>query len=162
MNTIIKLLNNKWFYISVILILLFVLFSGIREPRTLVTTITKTDTVYINRPYKKIVIKEIIKPQKVYVYKRDTVFREKIIHDTLFTALLLKDNKAKIHTLTPLGIPNINEYTLPDFNALTIDYKGRLDIKPTKHPNRKRTWNTIKHVGIFVGGVLIGSQLNKS
>lgn len=157
-----QLLNNKWFYVSIIIILLFVLFSGInRTPEYITTTVTKTDTVYINKPYKEIVLKEIVKPKTVYVYKTDTIFREKIIHDTLFIGLELTKQKADIHTLTPIGTSFVNEYKIPDFKSLSIDYKGNLQIEPIKHPNRKKTWRTIGDISIFIGGVLIGNQLAK-
>lgn len=155
-----KLLNNKWFYIAVILILLFLLFSGFgRQSKTLITTITKTDTVFVNKPYKQLVIKEVIKPKKVYVYKTDTIYRERIIRDKLIVGLQLRKNSAELHTLTPDGIPNINQYLLPEFEQISIDHKGNLQIQPVKHPNRKRNLQILKNVGIFVGGVLIGVKI---
>lgn len=162
MITLAKLLNNKWFYISVILILLFLLFTGFgRQPKTLITTITKTDTIYVDKPYKEIVIKEVVKPKNVYVYKTDTIFREKIIRDTLFVGLDLTKRRAKIHTLAPNGTPYLNEYPLMEYERLYIDYEGNLQIQPIKYPNRKRNLKILKDVGIFVGGVLIGGQLQK-
>ena len=155
-------IHHKWIYRGVIAILLYLLFTAYRRPPKMITTTqTKTDTIYVDRPYKEIVIKEVIKPQKVYVYKRDTVFREKIIKDTLFTGLSLTNEKASIHSITPMGITNINTYDLPPFESLTIDYEGKLAITPKKEKKGKKTWNTIKYVGIFIGGVFIGSKLNK-
>ncbi|WP_438712312.1 hypothetical protein ACSTS3_07980 [Aquimarina muelleri] len=127
------------------------------------STTTKTDTIFIDKPYKVVTIKKevIEKPVKVYVYKTDTVFRKNMENDTLISSIQIGKKKAQIHTLTPDGIPTINEYLLPPFKSLTMDYKGNLQINPIKHPKRKKTLHTIGAITLFVGGVFLGAQLDK-
>lgn len=121
----------------------------------------QTDTIYVNRPYKEIVIKEveIEKPVTVYVYKTDTVYRERIEKDTLITSIELTPKLAKIHTITPAGLPMINEYPLPEYRKIKIDHEGNMKVKRKKR--HKRFWRRMERVGIFIGGVFLGSKLSK-
>lgn len=123
----------------------------------------QTDTIYIDRPYKVIEIqKEVIeKPVKVFVYKTDTIYRKQLEKDTLLSAVKLTPKKAIIHTLTPQGIPHINQYTMPPFSSLTLTHKGKLQIIPEKHPRRKKTLRTIGAITIFATGVFLGTQIHK-
>ena len=121
----------------------------------------QTDTIYVNRPYKEIVIKEveIEKPVKVYVYKTDTVYRERIEKDTLITSIELTPKLAKIHTITPKGLPMINEYPLPEYREIKIDHEGNMQVKRKK--KRRKFWRGVERIGIFVGGVVLGNRLLK-
>tara|TARA_B110000211_G_C14080885_1_gene554450 strand:+ start:2080 stop:2451 length:372 start_codon:yes stop_codon:yes gene_type:complete len=100
------------------------------------TEVIQTDTIYINRPYKEVIIKEVIKPQKIYIHKTDTLIRERLIHDTLFLAMELNKNILKIHIITPEGIPIIKQHQLPDFQSLNLDHKGNIEIKLKKNQER--------------------------
>lgn len=121
----------------------------------------KPDTVFVDRPYKEIVIKEVEKevPKTVVVYKIDTVYREQIEKDTLITAVEITEEIAKIHTITPKGIPLIQEYPMPEFKHIQIDHEGNTKIKRKK--NRKRLKNTLRTIAasaIFVGGFYLGAR----
>ena len=120
--------------------------------------VIKTDTIYVNRPYQEIVIKEVIKPNKVNIYKTDTLIREKLIHDTLFLAMELNQNTAKIHIITPEGIPMIKQHQLPKFESLKLDHQGNLEMKP-KRKSRKKLWRNLERIGIAIGGFYLGSKL---
>jgi hypothetical protein len=122
------------------------------------TEVLKTDTIYVNRPYKETVIKEILKPHKVYIHKTDTLIREKLIHDTLFLGLELHENIAKIHTITPEGLPIIKQHRFPEFKSLKLDHKGNLEIKP-KRKSRKKLWRNLERIGIAVGAFYIGQHI---
>jgi len=76
-------------------------------------TIT-TDTIFIKKAYKQLVIKLVFKelPSKFYIYKRNTFFRKKIVRDTLITGIEIISNIAKIHTIRPISFPLINEFPL--------------------------------------------------
>jgi len=123
--------------------------------------VVKTDTIYVKKPYKEIVIKEVEveKPVKVYVYKTDTVYRERIERDTLITSIEITPKVAKIHTITPAGLPMISEYPLPEFKEIKIDHKGNMKVKRKKR--RRKFWRTMERVGLFVGGMIIGRNLSK-
>lgn len=120
--------------------------------------VIKTDTIYINKPYEKIVVREIVKPHKIYIYKTDTLIREKLIHDTLFLALELTENTAQIHTLTPNGTPIIKQHQIPDFESLKLDHQGNLEFKP-KRKSRKKLWRNLERITIAVGAFYLGRKL---
>ncbi len=122
---------------------------------------TTTDTVFVDRPYEKVVIKkiEVVKPVKVYIYERDTVYRQKIERDTLITALELSPKLAKIHTITPMGLPLVRAYPIQEFKQIDIDHKGSTKIKKAKHPRRKKVLKVLVKAGVFIGGVFVGSRL---
>lgn len=129
-------------------------------PKYEVLEVVKTDTIYVNKPYKEIVIKEVVKPHEIHIYKVDTLIREKLIHDTLFLGLELKNNIAKVHTITPNGKPIIKQHTLPDFKSLKLNYEGDLDIKP-KRKSKQKLWRNLERVGIAIGAFYLGSKLNQ-
>jgi hypothetical protein len=152
----------KPFFIGVAMTLLvrFILFTkGCYFQDEIIAT--TTDTVFVNRPYKEVVIKEVLKPQTVYVYRTDTVIRKIIERDTLISSLELTPRLARIHTITPKGVPMIKEYKLPDFRSLSIDHEGKMGIKKVKHPKRHKLLKTLGKVGIFAGGFFVGHELAK-
>jgi len=120
----------------------------------------RTDTVYVDKPYKEIVIKEVEveKPVKVYVYKTDTVYRDRIERDKLITSVELTPKLAKIHTITPEGLPLIAEYPLPEYKDIKIDHEGNMEVKRKRR--RRKFWRRMGRVGIFVGGIVWGSKLS--
>ncbi len=122
--------------------------------------VIKTDTINVNKPYKEIVIKEVIKPHKIYIHKTDTLIREKLIHDTLFLAMELDQNTAKIHIITPEGIPMIKQHQLPEFQYLKLDHEGNLEIKP-KRKSRKKLWRNLERIGIGITTFYIGWKIKK-
>ncbi len=115
-----------------------------------------TDTIYVDRPYKEIVIQKIEVPKKVFVYKTDTVFRKQIEKDTLITALEITPTIAKIHTITPKGLPIVQEYPLPEYRELKINPRGYLQMKKKKH---KKFWKRTGQVGIFIGGFITANLI---
>ena len=119
--------------------------------------VVKTDTIYVKKPYKEIVIKEveIEKPVKVFVYKSDTVYRQKLENDTLISVVQIEPRKATIHTITPKGIPLVKEFVLDDFKNLTIDHEGHLKQISKK---KKKRLKRIKMILLFLCGVIVGSE----
>ena len=120
--------------------------------------VINTDTIYVDKPYKEIIIKEVLKPHKIYIHKTDTLIRERLIRDTLFLAMELEQNIAKIHIITPEGIPIIKQHQLPDFESLKLDHEGNLEIKP-KRKSRKKLWRNLERIGIAIGGFYLGSKI---
>jgi hypothetical protein len=116
--------------------------------------VVKTDTVYVNRPYKEVVIKEveIEKPVKVYVYKTDTVYRKKLEKDTIISAIQIEPKKAIIHTITPTGIPLVKKYPIEAFKAITINHQG--DLKTEKKKRHKKFWRNLERSIFFICGIL--------
>lgn len=118
-----------------------------------------TDTVYVDKPYKEIILKEIEVPKNIYIYKTDTIFREKLINDTLIAGIEIDRKTASIHTITPKGLPLLKQYELQPFKNLEINHQGDLSFNP-KNQRRKRFWKNMERIGVFVGGVWIGSKLS--
>ena len=123
--------------------------------------VIKTDTVYVNKPYKEIVIKEveIEKPVKVLIYKTDTVFRQKLERDTLISGVKLNLDKATIHSITPNGVPLVKVYSLKQFSEAKIDHKGNLKVSRKKNRHKALRRNLNRAV-IFIGGFIIGRNFN--
>ena len=142
----------KYLFFGIALALLFGLFlseKGYFEKEIIITT---TDTIYIDRPYKIEVIKEVEVPVKVVVYQRDTIYREKLEKDTLITFLSISPKLAEIHTLTPTGKPSVAHYPIEDFTHLDINHKGKLKTK-----RKKQLWKNLERIGIFTCGVFVGN-----
>ncbi len=115
-----------------------------------------TDTVFVKKPYKEVEVKYIEKPKTVYIYKTDTLYREKLEKDTLIAAVELSSRMAKIHTITPSGLPIVREYALSDYREIKIDHEGNMEVKKN---HRKKFFRTLERVGIFAAGLFIGSRL---
>ncbi len=125
--------------------------------------VIKTDTIYVKKPYKEVVIKEIEiqKPVKVYVYKTDTLYRQKLEKDTLISAIQIELKKATIHTITPTGIPLVKQYPLDDFKDLTINHQG--DLKQSiKQKKMRRLRMSIERSVILAVGIFIGNKVFKT
>jgi len=122
---------------------------------------TTTDTIYVDKSYQEIVIKEVevIRPTTVYVYKTDTVFRQQLEKDTLISGIEITPKIAKVHTITPKGLPLVKEYPLLPYKHISLDYEGNMSIKQKKHPKRRKFFKQLGQIGIFIGGVLLGKEL---
>ena len=141
--------------ITVIWLWLFFLKSSITQYEQV--EVVKTDTVYLKKPYKEIIIKEVEveKPVKVFVYKTDTLYRQKLEKDTLISAIQIEPSLAIIHTITPKGIPLIKKYPLGDFKELTINHEG--DLRQTKKKKRKKLIRNIERIGIALCSFYLGT-----
>lgn len=123
--------------------------------------VVKTDTIYVKKPYKEVVLKEveIEKPVKVFVYKTDTLYRQKLEQDTLISAIHIEPKRATIHTITPKGIPLVKQYPLGEFKELTINHEG--DLKQIKKKKRrKRIWLIVKRCFYTLGAVYLVSNFS--
>ncbi len=141
--------------ITMIWLWLFFLKSSISEYSQV--EVIKTDTIYVNKPYKQVVIKEveIEKPVKIFVYKTDTLYRQKLEQDTLISAIQIEPKIATIHTITPTGIPLVKEYPLGNFKNLTINHEG--DFKQIRKKKRhKKMWRNSERIILIISGCLIG------
>lgn len=120
-------------------------------------TLTTTDTIYVDRPYKEIVIKEVEVevPVAVKVYKMDTLYRNQIEKDTLITSVEITPKLVHIHVLTPKGVPMIHHYNLEGYQSLKINHEGELLINESKRLKRLRC---IKNVGFLISGFIIGRR----
>ena len=158
MNISVKHIVSSFFsglvFAALLTILLF--FKGCFPQQPVV--LTQTDTVFINKPYKKLVIKTVEKPVKVFVYKTDTVFRKIIEKDTLITGVEFNQKMAKIHTITPKGLPLISEYPVLNYRSFAINHKGEIAFKKRKHSKRKKLLRILSHTAAFACGVWLAGK----
>tara|TARA_B110000211_G_C14045981_1_gene538969 strand:+ start:112 stop:330 length:219 start_codon:yes stop_codon:yes gene_type:complete len=70
----------------------------------------------------------------------------------------IDQNIARIHVITPEGIPIIKQHQLPEFESLKLDYEGNLEIKQ-KRKSRKKLWRNLERIGIAVSELYLGSNL---
>ncbi len=145
--------------ISMIWLLLFFLKSSITQYQHV--EVIKTDTIYVKKPYKQVVIKEveIEKPVKVFIYKTDTLYRQNLEKDTLISAIHIEPKIATVHTITPKGVPLVKEYPLNELKKLTINHEG--DLKQTEKKKRKKLFRNIERVGIALTSFYLGSKLSR-
>jgi hypothetical protein len=120
----------------------------------------KTDTVYISKPYEVIKIEKeyIEKPIKVYVYKRDTVFRQQIEHSTIISAIDIKQTglfnpltTIKIDKIDTMGLLFRDEFVFKNPRQINIDYLGHLQVKE-KNFNRSKTLKIIGGIAVGIAG----------
>lgn len=150
----------KYFVFGVVgsLVMVYILFAKGCVSHNVPTTIVQTDTVYIDKPYNVIELKEIEKPIKVTIYKTDTIYHDQLIQDTLITFIEIQPKLAKVHTLTPQGLPLIKDYPLPlAFQKIQINHQGDLNITSKKIKHRK-FWRNAERIGLIVGGLWLGSK----
>jgi len=147
------------YFITGVLIPFFLSWSFIQDRfRSETSHNFQTDTIYVNKPYKEIEIKYVDKPVKIYIYKTDTLYRKQIEKDTLITSVEITPQLAKIHTITPQGLPMIKNYDIRDFKALKIDHEGNVSSK--KKRKHKKFFRTLERIALVLSGVLIGSKLH--
>ena len=151
----------KYFVFGVIgsLAIIYILFAKGCVSNNITTTIVQTDTVFIDKPYKVIELKEVEKPIKVTIYKTDTIYRDQLIQDTLITFIEIQPKLAKVHTLTPQGLPLIKDYPLPPtFQKIQINHQGDVNITSKKIKHQK-FWRNAERIGLVLGGVWLGNTI---
>lgn len=135
----------------------------------------KTDTVYVNKPYKVVEIKkEYIKvPYEVKVYLPDTALRNKLEKGDIITAVnytsggLFRKPKLVVDKINTKGIVFSSAFEAPkDLGSLTIDFNGNACIKPkSKFDKRVKIFGaTITSAGVayFAFKVIQTSIQNKN
>jgi hypothetical protein len=120
----------------------------------------KTDTVYVSKPYEVIKIEKeyIEKPIKVYVYKRDTLYRKQLENSTLISAIDIKQSglfnpltSIKIDKIDTLGLLFRDEFNFKNPRQITIDHLGNLQVKEKKM-NRSKTLKIIGGIAVGIAG----------
>lgn len=127
----------------------------------------KTDTVIISKPYEVIKIQKeyLEKPVKVYVYKRDTIFRKEKENSTIITAVNIKESgflkpitTIKIDKIDTMGILYRDEFRYLKPREIKIDHLGNLQIKQ-RHNITNRSLKIFGIVSISaIGGYFIYRQ----
>ena len=78
--------------------------------------------------------------------------------DTLITGVEFNQKMAKIHTITPKGLPLISEYPVLNYRSFAINHKGEIAFKKRKHPKRKKLLRILSHTAAFACGVWLAGK----
>lgn len=131
-----------------------------------------TDTVYVPVPYQDTVYVPVEKqtlPNKITIYKEDTVRRKRLEKDTLVTGIRIAPGKMEVEKLAPLGTTLVSEFKgIPEYATIAMDASGHVSI--TADPDAvkkakckrflKKAWNTAKTVGIVAAAIIIVKKVD--
>ncbi|MFI5140762.1 MAG: hypothetical protein ACHQII_00270 [Bacteroidia bacterium] len=161
---------KNWSVAAIISTLLFLLLfksCELRHAQSLAEQRRLPDTVFINKPYKVVVIKKeyIEKPVKVFVYLKDTTLRKEAEQSDIITAVHVKrknlfgnDDIIGIDRITPKGIILSSQYETPAFREIKIDMQGNMQVK-------KKRFTKLKKIGTIVlisaAGFIIGKEISQ-
>ena len=91
--------------------------------------VSKTDTVYSKQPYKIDTLKIKSPPEKVIIYKHDTLIRKVVERDTLILSIRNKKKRIEVDRISPNGLIQTEVHKLGFFNTYSINHKGNVKIK---------------------------------
>lgn len=94
-----------------------------------IVEVPKVDTVYAKQPYKIDTLKIKSPPEKVIIFKVDTVIRERVEKDTLILSIRNKRKKIEVDRIAPNGLIQTEVHKLGFLNTYSINHKGNVKIK---------------------------------
>jgi hypothetical protein len=140
------------------------------SPAQVYRNTVRTDTVFVAQiKHDTISIIEAVnrlKPERLTVYLRDTVYRERLIHDTIISGITETAGKLDISTIAPDGKEFTREFKLSDLptDTLKIDHRGNvkqtvnLDLPKPVKPNR---WRKLGNIGLMILSGVVGYGVHK-
>ena len=118
--------------------------------------IIKNDTLYINTPYKRDTIIKQTPPEKVIIYKTDTLLRKEVEKDTIILNVNKTPRFLNVTKIDTSGKIFKNYYRTPFMSTYKIDNDGRVKIKK---------YRLLKiGIGVAVGigaGLIIKNKIKK-
>lgn len=124
-------MTKKEFIISIIAAIFALLFA-FQTVKVKTVEVPKVDTVYSKQPYKIDTLKIKSPPEKVIIFKVDTVIRESIIRDTLILSIRNKQRRVEVDRIAPNGLIQTEIHKLGFLNTYSINHKGNVKIKRYK------------------------------
>lgn len=121
-------MTKKEFIISIIAGIFALLFAY-QTVKVKIVEVPKTDTIYSKQPYKIDTLKIKSPPEKVIIFKVDTVIRETIERDTLILSIRNKRKKVEVDRIAPNGLIQTEVHKLGFLNTYAINHKGNVKIK---------------------------------
>lgn len=91
--------------------------------------VIKTDTLYLEKYYKKDTIIKQTPPEKVIVYKTDTLLRKEVENDTIILNISKTQRFLSVTKIDTSGRVFQNYYKTPFLSTYRIDNEGRVKIK---------------------------------
>jgi hypothetical protein len=119
-------------------------------------TPAKPDTVRLQIPVERVVVKQVRVPERVTEYRRDTLWRERLCDTTLVAGITLKPGKVLVDKIDADGSVRRDLVRVPvELRYMAIDAHGNIEAKP-KRKFWRRTAKTIGTVGLVAVGIGIG------
>lgn len=158
-------INSFLIGITAAIVLLFFFRECSPSQPQLQRQLTKEDTIQKNKPARVIEAGQPLQPQKVFVYVRDTIWRNRSEKADIITGVKFKDNRVMIQRITPDALPLENSYIVPvSLPSMEIDQAGNLAFNDKKE-KRKKFWRKVGTGlavgGAFVAGAKAGYELSK-
>lgn len=123
-------MTKKEFIISAIAFVFALLFAyQTLNVKVKIVEVPKVDTVYAKQPYKIDTLKIKSPPEKVIIFKVDTVIRERVERDTLILSIRNKRKKIEVDRIAPNGLIQTEVHKLGFLNTYSINNKGNVKIK---------------------------------
>lgn len=116
-------------FILCIIAAVFAIAFGLQTVKVKIIEVPKTDTVYSKQPYKIDTLKIKSPPEKVIIFKVDTVIREIVERDTLILSIRNKRKKIEVDRIAPNGLIQTEVHKLGFLNTYSINHKGNVKIK---------------------------------
>lgn len=116
-------------FIFCIVAAVFAIAFAFQTVKVKIVEVPKVDTVYAKQPYKIDTLKIKSPPEKVIIFKVDTVIRERVEKDTLILSIRNKRKKIEVDRIAPNGLIQTEVHKLGFLNTYSINHKGNVKIK---------------------------------
>ena len=108
---------------------IFALLFAFQTVKVKIVEVPKTDTIYAKQPYKIDTLKIKSPPEKVIIFKVDTVIRETVERDTLILSIKNKRKRIEVDRIAPNGLIQTEVHKLGFLNTYSINHNGNVKIK---------------------------------
>lgn len=107
----------------------FALLFAFQTIKVKIVEVPKTDTIYSKQPYKIDTLKIKSPPEKVIIYKHDTLLRERIVKDTVIVSIRKRANRLEVDRISINGMIQTETHKLGFWTGYSINHKGNVKIK---------------------------------
>jgi len=124
-------MTKKEFIFCIIAVIFAALFA-LQTGHVKYIEVPKTDTIYAKQPYKIDTLKIKSPPEKVIIYKHDTLLRERIVKDTVIVSIRKRANRLEVDRIASNGMIQTESHKLGFWTGYSINHKGNVKIKRHK------------------------------
>ena len=126
-------MTKKEFIISIFAAIFAIAFGfQTLHVKTVIVEVPKVDTVYAKQPYKIDTLKIKSPPEKIIIFKTDTIIRNLVETDTLILSIRNKQKRIEVDRIAPNGLIQTEVHKLGFLNTYSINHKGNVKIKRYK------------------------------
>jgi len=119
-------------FIFCILAAIFAALFALQTVKVKIIEVPKTDTIYAKQPYKIDTLKIKSPPEKVIIYKHDTLIRKVVERDTLILSIRKRLNRLEVDRISTNGMIQTESHKLGFWTGYSINHKGNVRIKRHK------------------------------